>query len=127
MVSSIVIWNEVCFFFPIAAGVQKDNEENSENDGYFNSGVVSLRLEIFQEHANYNELRSVIRKGLPGVFVKNGNQYDQSPDNGFFIRRNENIDQLEVCLINFNLNQGYCLKCIYSLYCSRNGYNSVSF
>ena len=109
MVLSIVIWNKVCFFFPIVAGVQKDNEENSENDGYFNSGVVSLRLEIFQEHTNYNELRSKIKEDLPGKFVKNGDQYDHS-NTGFYLERNEKENQLEVCLKDFNLKLKFQLR-----------------
>ena len=91
-----------CILFPIAADVQKENEENSENNGYFNSVVESLRLEIFQEHTNYNELRSKIKEDLPGKFEKNGDQYDHS-NTGFYLKRNEKKDQLEVCLKDFNL------------------------
>ena len=112
------------FLFPIVAGVQNDNEENSENDGYFNCGVVSLRLEIFQEHTNYNELLSAIKKGLPGEFVRNGNKYEHSPDTGFYLQRNETKDQLEVCLKDFNLKLKLLLRNICSLYCSRNKYDT---
>ena len=112
--------------FPVAAEVQKENEENSENNGYFNSGVESLRLEIFQEHTNYNELRSKIKEDLPGKFVKkfvkNGYQYDHS-NTGFYLKRNEEKDQIEVCLKNFNFKLKLLLRkyfeYICSLYCFR--------
>ena len=84
-------------FILIAALHQSENQQNSEKNDYFNAGVASFRLKILQDHTNYARLHRIIKHDLPGLFVRNGNKFHHSPENGFFAKEDKN-DHLEVSI-----------------------------
>ena len=64
-----------------------------------NAGVVSFRLKILQDQRNYAKLHRIIKKDLPGLFVRNGDRFNHSPKNGFYAIQDEDKNHLEVSMM----------------------------